>query len=75
MLFRSRLDAAKRKKSVALPISWSSSCCLSDIPVADLQAIMGQVNTQGKKLYITQEVVFGGGVSPNEYTQTGERGT
>ena len=44
------------------------------MPVADISNILSRLNANGKKLYITQEVVFGGGVSPNEYTQTGERG-
>ena len=44
----------------------------SDIPVADLKAIMAQVNTQGKQLYITQEVVQGtASVKPSDYTVIG----
>ena len=44
------------------------------MPVADISNILSRLNTNGKTLYITQEVVYGGGqpVTPNEYTQTGE---
>ncbi|KAI0738098.1 glycoside hydrolase family 13 protein [Daedaleopsis nitida] len=43
------------------------------MPVADISNILSRLNTNGKKLYITQEVVFGAGqpVTPNEYTKTG----
>ncbi|TFK85702.1 glycoside hydrolase family 13 protein [Polyporus arcularius HHB13444] len=44
------------------------------MPVADISNILSRLNTNGKSLYITQEVVYGGGqpVTPNQYTQTGD---
>ena len=41
--------------------------------VVDVSNILSRLNKNGKKLYITQEVVFGAGqpVTPNEYTKTG----
>lgn len=46
------------------------------MPVADISNILSRLNTNGKSLYITQEVVYGAGqpVTPNEYTQTGAYG-
>ena len=49
----------------------------ADVPVADLQAIISQVNTQGKNLYITQEVLGGvssgpaGPMHPSDYAGLG----
>ncbi|KAI0702165.1 glycoside hydrolase superfamily [Earliella scabrosa] len=40
------------------------------MPVADISNILSRLNTDSKKLWFTQEVVSGGGVSPNEYIQT-----
>ena len=36
--------------------------------------MLSRLNSNGKSLYITQEVVYGGGqpVTPNQYTQTGD---
>lgn len=41
--------------------------------VGDIANILSRLNPTSKKLYITQEVVYGSGqpVTPNEYTQTG----
>ena len=46
----------------------------SDMSVEDIQGIMSGVNTSGKSLYITQEVVYGAGqpVTPNQYTSIGQ---
>ncbi len=69
-----RLDAAKRE--YCLPRSDHRSSIqlidgFSDMPVGDISNILSRLNKNGKSLYITQEVVYGGGVSPNDYTQTG----
>ena len=44
------------------------------MPVGDITNILSRLNKKGKNLYITQEVVFGGGqpVTPNQYTQIGD---
>ena len=48
-----------------------------DMPVADIKAIVSQINTQGKTLFITQEVVGGvasgptGSLRPSDYSGIG----
>ncbi|KAM5541980.1 hypothetical protein V8D89_004290 [Ganoderma adspersum] len=44
------------------------------MPVGDVANILSRLNKKGKNLYITQEVVFGGGqpVTPNQYTRIGD---
>ena len=46
----------------------------TDMAVGDISNILSRLNKQGQNLYITQEVVYGGGqpVTPNQYTQTGD---
>ncbi|KAI0713835.1 glycoside hydrolase family 13 protein [Earliella scabrosa] len=43
------------------------------MPVGDISNIMSRLQTGGKKLYVTQEVVYGENqpITPNEYTKTG----
>ena len=47
------------------------------MPVADIKAIVSQINTQGKTLFITQEVVGGvasgptGSLRPSDYSGIG----
>ena len=47
------------------------------MPVADIEAIVSQINTQGKTLFITQEVVGGvasgptGSLRPSDYSGIG----
>ena len=44
-----------------------------DMPVQDIQNMLSRLNTNGKTLYITQEVVNGAPAPdrPNDYTSTG----
>ena len=65
-----RLDAAKREWQ-RLGRTRVLILCI-DIPVTDLQAIFAQINTYGKQLYITQEVVAGAAsVKPVDYVVIG----
>ena len=43
------------------------------MPVGDILNIMSRLQMGGKKLYVTQEVVYGENqpITPNEYTKTG----